>query len=182
MAVDEIAVVCSRGEISEVKTVLLMRHAEAAPETAGLTDYDRPLTEDGICMAKQTGKVLKKEGVTIDRIVASAAVRTTETAKLVATGVSPECPVILLKELYAAPAERFALVPRQFGCEDEHSILIVGHNPGIAQLICYFAKDLLSIPPGTLAGFQFDVADWGDVSRETALFVRLVRNGKTEIG
>ncbi|MBL8811527.1 MAG: histidine phosphatase family protein [Planctomycetaceae bacterium] len=165
-----------------MKTVLLMRHAEAAPESAGQTDYDRPLTEDGIRIATQTGKALKAAGVTIDRIVASAAVRTTETARLVASKASPECPVILLEGLYSAPAELFAQVPRQYGFEDEQTLLIVGHNPGIGQLICYFAKDLLSVPPATLAGFQFDVAAWEEISRETATLARLIRNGQTEIG
>lgn len=165
-----------------MKTVLLMRHAEAAPESAGQTDYDRPLTEDGIDVAAQTGIVLKKAGVTIDRIVASAAVRTTETARLVASKAAPECPVILLERLYSASAELFAQVPRQYGFEDEQTILIVGHNPGIGQLICYFAKDLLSVPPATLAGFRFDVSKWDEISRENATLVRLVRNGQAEIG
>ena len=165
-----------------MKTVLLMRHAEAAPESAGQTDYDRPLTEDGNRVARKTGTALMKAGVAIDRIVASAAARTTETARLVASIVSPECPMILLEGLYAAPAELFAQVPRQYGFEDEQTMLIVGHNPGIGQLICYFAKDLLSVPPATLAGFQFDVSKWDEISRETATLVRLIRNGQTEIG
>ncbi|MFO0979610.1 MAG: histidine phosphatase family protein [Planctomycetaceae bacterium] len=165
-----------------MKTVLLMRHAEAAPESALQTDYDRPLTEDGVRMATLTGEAWKSVGSGLDRVVASAAVRTTETARLFAAKVAPGCPIILLKELYAAPADRFAQVPLQYGYEDDQSILIVGHNPGIGQLMCYFAKDLISVPPATLAEFQFDVSDWNEISRETATLVRLLRNGRVEIG
>jgi phosphohistidine phosphatase len=164
-----------------VKTVLLMRHAEAAPETAAQRDYDRDLTEEGVRIAIQTGEAVAKCGFAIDRIVASAAVRTAETAKLVAQAAARECPLIQLKELYAAPAERFAQVPRQYGFEDETSILIVGHNPGIGQLMCYFAKDMISVPPATLSVFQFDVDSWDKVSRETSHLVQLIRNGKAEL-
>lgn len=164
-----------------MKTVLLMRHAEAAPETAGQRDYDRPLTDDGVRIAVQTGEVVLECGLVIDRIIASAAVRTTETAKLVAQSAARGRPLILLEELYAAPAERFAQVTRQYGFEDEASILIVGHNPGIGQLMCYFAKDLISVPPATLSVFQFDVDSWDKVSRETSQLIQLIRNGKAEL-
>lgn len=169
------------GRVTDVKTVLLMRHAEAAPETGGLRDYDRPLTDEGVQIAVQTGEAVVKYGLAIDRIVASAAVRTTETARLVAQSAARGCPLILLEELYAASAERFAQVPRQYGFEDESCILVVGHNPGIGQLMCYFARDLISVPPATLSVFQFEVDSWDKISRETSQLVQLIRNGKAEL-
>ena len=61
-----------------------MRHAKAAAEEPGETDFDRVLTAEGIRMARETATTLKGRGFQIERIIASAAARTLQTADIVA--------------------------------------------------------------------------------------------------
>jgi phosphohistidine phosphatase SixA len=45
-----------------------MRHAKAAAEEPGETDFDRVLTAEGIRMAQETAATLKGCGFQIDRV------------------------------------------------------------------------------------------------------------------
>jgi len=181
-----------------VKTVLLMRHAEAAEATSGQADFDRCLTASGISMAWQTGLLLRAQGLAPQRVLASAAVRTTQTAFLVRQAVAglsqpevavqpdfgPGIPVQLQAGLYGASADAFADVARYEAAPDESSVLVVGHNPGMAMLMCCWSCSAFSVPPATLAVFQFAVDDWLAAGRSGCHgeLVLLIRNGQVEPG
>ncbi len=142
-----------------------MRHAKAAAEEAGESDFDRRLTADGIQMTTESAATLRNAGFRIDRIIASAAERTRQTADLVAEGMQLSAERLDLDELYLAPAKMFeaALCERTF--EDESSVLVVGHNPGLASLICRWADKSLAIHPATVAVFESSADTWLHVRR-----------------
>ena len=143
-----------------LKTILLMRHAEAGHSHPTKRDFDRTLTDDGCQTAQQTGACLKLLGISVDRIIASSAMRTRQTAQFVASEVCPEAPRVFLDELYNATADAFAsCIPGESSIE-ESSVLVVGHNPGIAGLMCHWAEQSLSVPPATLAIYQLQSTDW----------------------
>ena len=148
-----------------MKTILLMRHAEAGEATQGLTDFDRCLTVEGTEIAQKTGGLLAQLRITIDRVICSSAVRTHETARLVASVVCAAAPVATRDQLYNASGDSFAEAIAQDMFDDESSVLIVGHNPGIASLMCQWAEKRLSVPPATLTIFQFAKSDWSECIR-----------------
>jgi len=155
------------GAKESVKTVLLMRHANAASELSGQGDFDRALTDDGRQMALQTGCLLAELGLRPDRVIASAAVRTSETAQLVVSSVSPSSGIVLMHELYNAPAFSVASVLRGQMFDDESCLLMVGHNPGIAGVMCRWSGQSLSIPPATLTIFRSSAEGWNSAGGET---------------
>lgn len=181
-----------------VKTVLLMRHAEAAEAVSGQSDFDRCLTAAGISMAWQTGLLLGARGLRPQRILASAAVRTTQTAFLVRQATAglavpavsavpefgPGVPVQLQAGLYGASAEAFGDAARYESAPDESCVLVVGHNPGMAMLMCCWSCSAFSVPPATLAIFQFAVDDWLAAGRSGCHgeLVLLIRNGQVDSG
>jgi len=181
-----------------VKTVLLMRHAEAAEAVSGQSDFDRCLTAGGISMAWQTGLLLGARGLRPQRILASAAVRTTQTAFLVRQATAglavpavpavpefgPGVPVQLQAGLYGASAEAFGDAARYESAPDESCVLVVGHNPGMAMLMCCWSCSAFSVPPATLAVFQFAVNDWLAAGRSGCHgeLVLLIRNGQVDSG
>lgn len=181
-----------------VKTVLLMRHAEAAEAVSGQSDFDRCLTAAGISMAWQTGLLLGARGLRPQRILASAAVRTTQTAFLVRQATAglavpavsavpefgPGVPVQLQAGLYGASAEAFGDAARYESAPDESCVLVVGHNPGMAMLMCCWSCSAFSVPPATLAVFQFAVDDWLAAGRSGCHgeLVLLIRNGQVDSG
>ena len=150
-----------------MKTVLLMRHAKAESGLSGQGDFDRALTEDGRRVALQTGRLLAELGVHLDRVIASAAVRTSETAQLVASLVSPSAGIVLLQELYNAPAFSVERALKNQLVDEESSLLIVGHNPGIAGVMCRWCGESLSVPPATLTIFRSSTDDWNSVGSES---------------
>lgn len=149
-----------------MKTVLLMRHASAASELSGQDDFDRALTEDGRRVALQTGCLLAELGLRPDRVIASAAVRTSETAQLVVSSVSPSSGIVLMHELYNAPAFSVAGVLRGQMLDDESCLLMVGHNPGIAGVMCRWSGQSLSVPPATLTIFRSSAEGWNNLCGE----------------
>jgi phosphohistidine phosphatase len=125
------------------KTVILMRHARAEDARIGMRDFDRHLTEDGCAMTEKVAAQLQALGVTLDRIVASSAARTKETAEIMAAGVGSSAPLIVRDRLYNATADSFASAVGQECDDDETSVLVVGHNPGIGGLMCHWAEESL---------------------------------------
>jgi len=157
-----------------VKTILLMRHATAENGHGAMRDFDRSLTEDGRAIAQQTGACLKLLGIQWDRIVASSSVRTQQTAELVSAEAAPASMSTFLKSLYNGSAKAFAAaVARE--CEtDESCVLVVGHNPGIAELMCEWADQILPVPPATLVAFQAEVSQWSDLSHPASIGIKLI--------
>ena len=126
-------------------------------------------------MTEKVAAHLQALGITLDRIVASSAARTRETAEIVAAGVGSSGPLIVRDRLYNASADSFASAVGQECEDDDTSVLVVGHNPGIGGLMCHWAQESLFVPPATLA--IFDVAadqPWNAVRLHTQPAPQLV--------
>jgi len=158
-----------------------MRHAKAANEEPGESDFDRCLTTEGIRMARETAAAMKERGFQIDRIISSSAVRTRQTADIVAEEMQLDVARLDLEELYLAPAKAFEAVVCERMFDDESTVLVVGHNPGIASLICGWANKVLAVSTSTVAVFESTAETWHDV-RQTKIHVPelvcLIQDGK----
>lgn len=161
-----------------MKTVLLMRHAEAGQEHAGQVDFDRELTDYGRRTAIETGVALHRLGIRIDRIVASAAVRTQSTARLVAGQAAPDVPIQLNAILYSAPVSRLQHVPAEYGKDSEQCLMFVGHNPGVGELMCLWSARMMSVPPATMVVLEFDVMNWTDIGVAGGTLKWVIKEGE----
>ena len=141
-----------------MKTILLMRHSHAVSNNPAYSDHERPLSDKGRDLAHLTANLLTE--LQPDRIVCSSAARTLQTAEVFASTmvrhISPES----FESLYLAPAEAYLQLARDKMRPQDESVLFVGHNPGIASLICSWAQDSLPISPATVAIFRVNVDDW----------------------
>lgn len=120
---------------------LIARHAHAEwPAYIG-RDIDRPLTPLGLEQAAATGREIRSAGHTPARILASAALRTHQTAQSIARelGLS-DAHIETRRDLYDASAVELheALV----ATPEMELTLLVAHNPGISDL----ARMLLGNP------------------------------------
>lgn len=132
-------------------------------------------------MTEKVATHLQALGITPDRIIASSAARTRETAEIMAAGVGSSGPLIVRERLYNANADSFASAVGQECDDDETSVLVVGHNPGIGGLMCHWAEESLFVPPATLAIFEV-AADlrWNAVrlhTQPTPQLVGLIQDG-----
>jgi phosphohistidine phosphatase len=129
--------------------LILLRHAEATPAASGSDDAARPLTPHGEQEARAAGEWLTSHGIHFDRVLCSPSVRTRQTAAL-ALGLSN---VELAQEIYeASPGELIGLLEEH---ADVERLVLVGHNPGIEQLVALLvegrSEDFRGMPPGGLA-------------------------------
>lgn len=152
-----------------MKTLLLMRHAKSGWEQSG-PDHDRPLNARGERTAPEMGALLRREKVTPDLILSSTALRARSTALAVAEAFDWQPELRLLRDLYAAePAtllDRVASAPDTCKC-----LLIVGHNPGMEDLVSDLAHMRQVMPTAAIARFDFAIEHWSDVAASTGKLV-----------
>lgn len=161
------------------KRLILLRHAKSAWDNPSLADLDRPLSSRGRKAAPLVGAYLARRGMVPDLVLTSSAKRTLETLDLVSAGWQTKPTVRKLKSLYLAmPREMLRRV--QAAGRGPDRVMLVGHNPGIADLanwLCSHGKAehranlARKFPTGAVAVIEFDVEDWSEVDAETGQLI-----------
>jgi phosphohistidine phosphatase len=151
-----------------MKTLYLLRHAEAEA-SSGLADNDhgRLLSARGRIEARAVGDYMKTNGMTPDLVLGSDAIRTVSTARQAIEGVfgNEKSPVHVQydRKLYLAPMDTL-LTHIQAVPSHISQLLVVGHNPGLAELATYLdiasAFDLEGFAPATLVVYHTAADDW----------------------
>ena len=147
------------------RDLTLLRHAHAAPAGTGMSDFDRPLSARGEEQLSDTGRQLRLLPTAPDVLLVSAALRTTQTAALVcdALDIAAE-QVDHQRDLYLATSAALLRRIRQTADTVRH-VLVVGHNPGISDLIDQLHGDTTAgLPTAGFASFQFE-GDWAELER-----------------
>jgi phosphohistidine phosphatase len=165
-----------------MKRLLLLRHAKSAwPE--GIIDHDRPLAERGRTAAPLLGAYLRDEALTPDLVLVSSARRTQETFRLATEGYPPP-PMRLEPRIYEAHWKELLGVIAETPMA-VRSLMLVGHNPGMAnlalELTCVEGSNREALgrlsekyPTAGLAVIEFAVGDWRQVQRDTGRLDRFV--------
>lgn len=151
-----------------MKTLYLLRHADAAPDSA-LPDDDRPLTDEGKRSAGRLADFMRREGLRPDVVLCSTARRTRETWERLAPRVGEDATVIYEEQLYGASVRRLLEVVGRVADSAER-LLVVGHNPGLEDLAGHLTdgdggdSTLGSgFPAGALAVLEAHVSQWKDL-------------------
>ena len=144
-----------------MKTLIVVRHAKSNWANIGERDFDRGLSERGKTDAPQMAKKLLDTDIKIDAFISSTAKRARKTAKafIEAFGKTKD-DIILLDELYNAPAEKFYKIIT--GLKDEQqSIAIFAHNPGITDFVnSLCATRIDEMPTCGVFAVKIPVTDW----------------------
>lgn len=109
-----------------------MRHAKAE-EGAGKVDHDRELNARGRRDAAAAGVWLKEQGLVPDLVICSTAVRTRQTWEAACKGGAHTEFVEYRKSVYTGGADDTVQAIRE-DAGDMASVLVIGHNPTMAQL------------------------------------------------
>lgn len=153
------------------KTLWLARHAHAAQAGPGVRDFDRPLSDRGRRDVPAVAMKLKVRDAPLPRrIVCSPATRTLETACLFALQFGlEEADVQPEGALYLAGESRLLQSCRQLD-DDYGTIMLVGHNPAITELLIRFCDNVSvdNVPSGGCACLSFAVTTWMDLAADTA--------------
>jgi phosphohistidine phosphatase len=145
-----------------MKTLLLVRHAKSSWNEPGLSDRERPLNDRGERDAPKMGERLAKEGVKPDVILSSPAVRAFETARRLGESLGFRRKDIRVDDrLYLADEDDLLEVIREMD-DGTKRLMLVGHNPGLADLAHRFSGTISAMPTCAVAIFGFDAKSWAD--------------------
>ena len=135
-----------------MRELILLRHAHAASANPGQADLDRPLSPEGLAEAEAAGRWLAENALVPDCVLCSPARRTRETMEAV-LGVIGYIDQRLEPSIYeATPGALIELVDAH--CDSER-LLVIGHNPGLEQLVALMnsgqSGDYRGMPPAGIA-------------------------------
>lgn len=156
-----------------MKSLSIFRHAKSGWDAPVERDFDRPINARGRRGAELMGDMWKKSGWSLDWIIASPAVRVSETLDHFqpAAGLADLEPH-WERRVYLASAATLLDVVREAGALGDH-LMLAGHNPGLedlAMMLIPFDADNPArvaleekLPTAALVRITFDLADWASL-------------------
>jgi phosphohistidine phosphatase len=161
-----------------MKTLFLLRHAKSVPTSGGLRDFDRALNDQGRRQAERVGKYLKQQNIVLDLVLSSTALRARETTGLVLTAAECVAEVRYDQRVYEASWQQLLEVISEIG-EDKSGVLLVGHNPGLEELLQHLTDGSEPLGTSTLAKIDFKVSEWTRVAHQKGHLDWLVKPDET---
>jgi len=158
-----------------MKTVYVMRHAKSSWGEPGLDDFDRPLLEKGKKRTRTIIEYLLQKGIKPGLIVSSPAVRASETAQILAHGLSIDKESLRFdKSIYTSDAERlediFYDLPKQVD-----SLMLIGHNPAVTNFVNpYLENKIDALPTSAVVAIQFNTNEWEKVFDSVAVVLFII--------
>lgn len=155
-----------------MKQLYVVRHGHAEPQHEG-GDFHRRLTAQGEREVLDLARASRACRVAGSPLWASPSQRTTQTAQT------------LLKEWQEAPMnmqtqeEAYLASDRSWiqwiqDWDNAHdSGWIVGHNPGLSDLVQHLTGSAISLPTGSMAALQLEVNQWEELFAGVAHLERL---------
>jgi phosphohistidine phosphatase len=145
-----------------MKSVLILRHGKSSWKDPELTDHDRPLSKRGKRDAPLMGELLKNEHLFPEAIISSTAIRARTTAEAVSKASGYKGDIKLNRSFYAAGPEAYFDVMHDLS-DDYVRVLIVGHNPGLKEVVEMLTGEIQLMPTCSLAHVKLHVGSWQDI-------------------
>lgn len=144
-----------------MQTLLLLRHAHAEVGHSPGTDFDRPLSQRGLREAAAIGDYLRSNLLIPDLVLCSAAVRARETAETVLAALGASVSSRYDPRIYEASAHELITVVTEVE-NSVSTLLLVGHNPGMEQLLKAMTGELVAMKPCSLANLVVENQNQGE--------------------
>ncbi len=152
-------------------TLILLRHAKAVRSIGD--DFSRDLTDAGDEDATRVGMALRKRALVPDLALVSPAARTRRTFEAVRSASDGKMDVCFVDALYEATSRT---IRDLIGAVDPAvgTLMVVGHNPAIAEGVATLARDgdlpaidrlRSGFKPCSLAVLTFDAPGWREATR-----------------
>jgi len=166
-----------------MKRLTLLRHAKSGDDGTVARDFDRPLNAKGRRAARAIGRHMRDQALRFDAVLASPATRVAETLQEVEAVYGLGLAPVWDKKLYLATPDELLDAVHEAPAEAD-SLLLVGHNPGLEQLVLRLvprgtddARSEVEIkyPTASLVEMAFPVERWDEVAEGRGDLVRFVR-------
>lgn len=121
--------------------------------------------------ATSVGHLLRRLSLVPDLIVTSDAVRAQTTAQIVAEAAGYHGKVVQSSVLYHARPEAVIDVLRTIPTADHRSVMIVGHNPGLEDLVAQLTGEHRRLPTAALVRIDVEIDRWNQFDVSTSASV-----------
>ena len=150
------------------RRLVVVRHAKSAwPD--GVPDPERPLNARGRRDAPAAGRCIRDRVGHLDAVLCSTATRTRQTWRLIAAELDGPPAAVFDDRVYAASVDTLLAVVRGLP-DDVGSALLLGHNPGVAELVAVLTGAELEMKTSALAVVGYD-GSWADTAPGAAVLV-----------
>ena len=162
-----------------MRTVLLMRHGKSAWDEEGIEDHDRSLAKRGKREAVHMGQVLRARNLLPDVILSSTAKRARSTVRRLVKASEYSGEVIYDERLYFQGLEPY--LEHLSSLPDEvQSVLVIGHNPLLEELVLLLSGDAVRLPTAAMACIDLPITSWAGLNAGIKGKLRcLLRSGET---
>ena len=140
-------------------TLYLLRHAKSSWADESMRDFDRPLANRGREACAVVGEFIEEKGIEFELVLVSTAVRTRETIALVKDRAKFQAEVRYDERIYEATTSQLVEVISQVE-NDRKSVLLVGHNPGIEDLLALLTGEHHQVTTATFAKIELNASEW----------------------
>lgn len=143
----------------------IVRHAKAAQKEHKQKDAARSLNKRGMRDATNMAAHLARQGIRPDWLIASDSQRTKQTAALLCAGLGLDSNTLHIDQrLYLASADALMAVLRETPT-DYREIMLVGHNPGVTDLIALLTGVALveGLPTMAVATLELAAGNWREL-------------------
>ncbi len=162
------------------RELLLLRHGKSNWNIE-VDDFDRPLKKRGVRAASQVGKRLYKQNLVPDLVISSPAERAISTAEIASEAMGIDGQVIQHENrLYEADVEDLLSVLIELP-ENISRVLLVGHNPGLEELLIFLSAKKITIPedgkflPTASLARLIVFCEWAEIAKGCAKLIELKR-------
>ena len=150
-----------------MKTLLVLRHAKSSWDDSSLDDHERPLNARGERDAPRMGRLVRKKRLSVELIISSDALRAQMTAQAMADAASYRGQILLDARLYHASPTEILAVLRSAVEQKIAAVMIVGHNPGLEDLVAQLTGNPEGLPTAALAQIDLPIDRWADLTTST---------------
>ena len=149
-----------------MKLLSILRHAKSSWGDSSLDDHDRPLNNRGLRDAPRMGALIRKQGLVPETILSSTARRARDTALAAAEAAGFPDEVRFSRTLYGADPDTWLEALGELPDTVGHA-LVVGHNPGLEELLSLLVGEAQVMPTAALAVVELPIQSWRDVNPGT---------------
>lgn len=145
-----------------MRSLLICRHATAVPGSAGMPDFERPLSDQAVEQVAVTAAWLREHFATVEVALVSPALRALQTLALIEQGTGWQPRRQEEPRIYDADVND--LVDALLGvAEVPGPVLLIGHNPGLSELVQWLTAQPVGLATAACASVKMP-EDWYSVT------------------
>lgn len=131
-----------------------------------MADFERPLKRRGRAAAEAMGRFLASKKVNLAPLISSPSIRTRQTVEIVLRESKLHAEPQFDQRIYEASLATLVQIVAEIP-DDKKSAMLVGHNPGLEELLAFLTRESRRMPTCALARISLDSSGWKDVGRSS---------------